>query len=156
MEHTGKYVVAEGGSIMLPRGKGLLKPGDEVKPEHLNEKQLGEKIRTGYVVTQHRTSPRLDPEAFVENPPGKVDNPPVNLTGKTKEERPITVADRAPVPRLPRVSLWDLDPDGIRGSSLDSLTVMVSERARTVDPFETTEEAIAQLSQDYVAPVLAE
>ena len=49
---------------------------------------------------------------------------------------------------------WTLNPSALEGKSLDELNVMVAERDSSIEPFETSEEAIAHLSQDY-APTAA-
>ena len=46
-------------------------------------------------------------------------------------------------------SKWSLNPADLEGKDLDELNVMVLERDETVDPFETVEEAVAWLSQDF-------
>lgn len=48
--------------------------------------------------------------------------------------------------------LWDLDPDGLKGKSLEELNVMVAERDPEIPALDTVEEAVAWLSQDFVEP----
>lgn len=50
-----------------------------------------------------------------------------------------------PVARGP----WRHNPDDLEGKSLDDLNIMVQEIDEDVEPFETVEEAIFFLSQDY-------
>jgi hypothetical protein len=45
---------------------------------------------------------------------------------------------------------WDMDPAKITGRDIHELNVMIAERSgNEVPPFETVEEAIAWLSQDF-------
>ncbi len=45
---------------------------------------------------------------------------------------------------------WGLDPDGLTGRTLEHLNLLVGERDPSMSPFETVEEAIAQLSSEFV------
>ena len=71
--------------------------------------------------------------AFVDNAPG---SSPV--AGLSESGNPVAVNSR-----------WDLDPDGLRGMTLDQLNVMILERDDSVEPQETVEEAVEWLSQDF-------
>ena len=57
-----------------------------------------------------------------------------------------------PAGRTGRVSpsIWTMDPDGIRGMSLDQLNVLILERDDSVELFEDVDEAAAWLSKDFV------
>lgn len=78
-------------------------------------------------------------EELVEFAPGVEDVPGMSDTGK-----PVKVASK-----------WALDPDALRGVELDQLNVMIIERDAEQQPFDSVEEAIAWLSQDYEEPKLA-
>lgn len=68
------------------------------------------------------------------------------------DPKPDTPTSRAERPgRKGRVtpSIWNLDPAGLRGMSVEQLNVMVLERDAKVTPFETIEEAVWWLTQDY-------
>lgn len=47
------------------------------------------------------------------------------------------------------ISKWVLDPATLTGKKVEDLNVMILERDPTVKPFETVEEAVAFLSQDF-------
>lgn len=46
-------------------------------------------------------------------------------------------------------SKWTVDPADVEGWSLDQLNVRIKEIDERVEPFETVEEAVAWLSQDF-------
>ena len=45
---------------------------------------------------------------------------------------------------------WGMDPDGLTGHTLEHLNLLVRERDPSIEPFATVEEAIAQLSSEFV------
>lgn len=47
---------------------------------------------------------------------------------------------------------WDTAPEKLLGKELETLNFMVKERDANIQPFETVEEAIAQLTKDYRGP----
>lgn len=63
---------------------------------------------------------------------------------------PPQKAPPAPNPEDMRpTSSWKLDPAQLQGKPLQELNLMVLEIDNSIAPFETVEEAIAQLSQDH-------
>jgi len=70
---------------------------------------------------------------------------PIGGTAGDEDGKPLKQA-----PRLTKVSQWALDPDMLRSKSVEVLNVMIRERDASIEPFETQEEAIAQLSRDFV------
>lgn len=69
---------------------------------------------------------------------------------KTEEAPSPDVPVPAPTPPRPEPSgaapIWNLDPEALQGMSLAALNVMIAERNPEIGPFETDEEAIAQLT----------
>lgn len=68
-----------------------------------------------------------------------IDDVPEDLRQAEPEPEPEPVA-RGP---------WRHNPDHLEGKSLDELNIMVQEQDEDIEPFETVEEAIFFLSQDY-------
>lgn len=58
-------------------------------------------------------------------------------------------AEPEPEPEAPARGPWRHNPDDLEGKSLDDLNIMVQELDESIEPFETEEEAIFFLSQDY-------
>ncbi len=46
-------------------------------------------------------------------------------------------------------SKWNLDPEALKGKHIDVLNILVHERDSSLPEYETEEEAIAKLSQDF-------
>lgn len=68
------------------------------------------------------------------------------VTGEIQErDQPV---DRRALNRTVPRGRWDLKPERLQNKSLEQLNVMVRERDASIEPFETREEAIAQLSLD--------
>lgn len=67
------------------------------------------------------------------------------------QEETAAAAKTAPAkpPNLSSMK-WGLDPDGLTGHTLEHLNLLVGERDPAMPPFETVEEAIAQLSSEFV------
>lgn len=63
------------------------------------------------------------------------------------------VVPSTPVVPLPNTSAgkWDMNPAQLQGKTIEQLNLLVLERDSTQKPFETAEEAIAHLSQDFKA-----
>lgn len=47
---------------------------------------------------------------------------------------------------------WGLDPDGLRGRTLEELNLLIIERDQSMPPAASVDAAIALLSRDYVPP----
>jgi len=63
---------------------------------------------------------------------------------------PPQTAPSSPNPADMRpTSPWKLDPAQLEGKPLQELNLMIKERDDSIEPFETVEEAIAQLSADH-------
>ena len=54
-----------------------------------------------------------------------------------------------PLKRIRARSCWEHDPDTIRGRSLEEMNLMIVDLDPRIRPFETVEEAVAQLSADF-------
>lgn len=57
-----------------------------------------------------------------------------------------------PKPPAPPKSKWSFDPEGIRGTPVERLNARIKALDPEAPAFETTEEAVAFLSQDFVIP----
>ena len=61
-----------------------------------------------------------------------------------------TLVENPPKPtKLDTVGRWDVDPINLTSMNLQQLNIMVLERDPTMTPFETIEEAAAQLFKDF-------
>ena len=77
------------------------------------------------------------------------------VTGKPVPEAPAVAAPPEEPPAAPStekldpVKKWNVDPVTLSGKDLQHLNIMVLERDPTMTPFETIEEAAAQLTKDF-------
>ena len=128
----------------------------------LTRSQQSEHLKSGFMVV--KGSPEEAAGRFA-SPPCTVAPIPIGEDGNEGKEKPIEV--KAPQTIIPPKeteisdskesgSVWVLDPDGLFGKDIEELNVMIAERQPEVDPFDTAEEAITWLSQDYVEPVMPE
>lgn len=127
-----KYVVRQGHALGWPTGDIL--PGGEV-PASLSAAEATRLLDLGVIVaySPEVASQAQPPDSGQHRPPGTV--PASQAKGSRK-------------------SKWDLDPDALRGLSVDQLNVMIRERDENfVVPFETVEECVAHLCADFKPPV---
>ena len=68
----------------------------------------------------------------------------------TVEPRQLAEHSDKPKGVPPKVAIWNLDPEALKDKSLAALNVMIAERNPDREPFETEEEAISQLSMEFV------
>lgn len=155
--------VRRGGSIICPKGK-IYKAGSAIPQGVLTAEQVREHIRSGYLEVVRSTKdviPSIDEvvaagysrshaEKIVEEVAERYGEKPVEHPPGVEPDLGITDEGKPVV--HPR---WSFDPDGLRGHDLDTLNVMILERDGDVDPFESVEEAVAWLSQDYSPPTEA-
>lgn len=135
--------VTKGGSVVGPNNV-LYRSGQIVPGGVFSDQQVKAHLASGYLRVVPGSAPvasvesKPEPEeGAVENPPGLDPTPSVGSSG-----------DLAPAPKI--ASRWVLDPDALKGMTLDQLNVMVVERDESIEPFDTVEEAIEWLSQDFV------
>lgn len=149
-----KYRVSQGGSILGYKQR-VFAPGEIVPDDYFKSDVLKQHLKSGYLV--HNTRLVLPAGAL---PPGvsapvaletELDLTPEGIA-KAKGEKPIEIDDE-PEPAVAH-GIWSLDPDGLRRMHVEELNVMIQERDSGVDPFDTSKEAAAWLSQDFVAPVM--
>lgn len=174
-----RYKVCQGGVVAITMAGAqqdrLFRPG-EYLPDGVPQKAIESHIKSGYVVAVNQEGPP-EQALLVENPPGQDLGPAVSAGGdindKSKRDNLdkqvfTTVPERssagspgnvmqttskkpaAPVTQVR--SLWNLDPALLKSKTIDQLNVMVQERDNAVEPFSTTPEAVAFLSQDFVSP----
>lgn len=151
-----KLVVAPGRSMIHPKTRAILPPGTVIVPGEIYSKSYIEVcIKSGFIEVE---SVDKSAEAARERALAVLDENTVTL----KVDAEIETVGAAPKPEAPvevathtRVSHWNLDPDGLRGKSLDDLNILVAERDPSVEPFTTVEEAIGWLSMDYSPPAVA-
>lgn len=72
----------------------------------------------------------------------------VATTTKTQPAPKPEPAAPQPTQPPPPVPVWNLDPEALKTKSLATLNVMIAERDPDKGPFDTEEEAIAQLTMD--------
>ncbi len=113
------YRVRKDRGSLSPSGK-YYAPGAAIKVGDFGQEHVDHLVEAGYL------------ESYAVAPPAPPAPP-------KREGRPVRT--------IP--SIWVTDPAGIRGMGVDELNIMILERDDSVEPFETAEEAIAWLSQDY-------
>jgi len=165
-----RLVVAPGRSL-TPKLGPRLKPGAEIRVgEFFDKKTVEAYIRGGFVVVQSgiltpqderaralaaldevTTTVPLDGEGIEDGRTSADHDRSIEVT--TKEE-----AGPASGEASQKVTHWNLDPDGIRNKSLEDLRVLIAERDPSItdEDVTTVEDAVALLSADFVAPVIAE
>lgn len=111
--------------------KGYRIPGEEVDlaAEGCNFDAIRRWIAEGSIVESDGSS---IPYHRTEDPPAP-------------EPEPATPLPTQPPPPVP---VWNLDPEALKTKTLATLNVMVAERDPDKGPFDTEEEAIAQLTMD--------
>ena len=157
-----KFVVSPKCSVLF-RGKIYTK-GMEIPglPPHSRKEHL----ESGFMVEE---GSREQAAAVYAPPPGTTAPIPIGEQGTDGDAKPIEIEqpksaftkeepEKVSTPVEDKIegkkgSVWILDPDGLRSKSLEELNVMVIERQPELEPFETYQEAVAWLSQDYVEPV---
>ena len=113
------YRVAKDRGCQTPKGV-YISPGTAIEVGDFGQDRVNRLVEKGYL------------ESYL---PEVVQLP----APKKREGRPVRT--------IP--SIWVNDPAGIRGMDVDALNIMILERDDSVEPFDTAEEAIAWLSQDF-------
>lgn len=67
----------------------------------------------------------------------------------TRSAPPVLTPQKPDKKDFKPTSKWLFNPEDLEGNTLQELNLLIKERDASVDPYETTEEAIAHLSQDY-------
>ncbi|MFG0317080.1 MAG: hypothetical protein ACF8XB_07405 [Planctomycetota bacterium JB042] len=129
-----KLIVAKGRSILLP-DRSQITEGQTVPLDRVSRDLAREYVRSGFAVEASS-----GPSVFDED-----DRPPEDPR-PPQDDRPPGQRDAPPFQK------WGLDPDGLTGLSLEQLNLLVRERDPDIEPFDTVEEAVVQLSHEYVAP----
>jgi hypothetical protein len=148
-----------GGSVLGPNN--IIYRGGEIIPDGLlSAKQIQEHINSGYVSPVNESAAMPLPDRLTETPPGVEEKPAIKSGSDdrrvSKPEEVVTTSSGGVVSKTtkkkigrPAVSIWNLDPAELSGKDIDDLNVMILERDDSIDPFETTEEAVAFLSKDF-------
>lgn len=151
------YKVKEGGSIMSPDGSMVFKPGMQVPvggKHGLTQKMINEHLRAGYL----RAVAGKAPEMARDDVPGvEKDKPVIPMESDGERALKPEGADEGMPDKPEPVKLsskWAMDPDVLEQMNLEQLNVMVLERDESVPLFETKEEAVGWLSQDYEPPAM--
>lgn len=156
MAKKQEYRVTRGCSVIDAKGKihgeGSMLPSDyapkkviedHVKSRHVTPIGSAEQAR----IEASRYAPGVDPAV----PTMSEDEQGVKTSAGDVHGRSLTKGPANPA-RVEN-SPWTLDPDGLKGKSLDELNVLIQERAQEdIQPMDTVEEAVAFLSQDYAPP----
>jgi len=133
--------VRKGGSILCPKGK-LFVGGEVIPSGVLSSKQIQQHMKNGFLDVIKGSVATLSVEEIEAELGGDGLPPGVEAaTSMGENGKPVKIASK-----------WNLDPDGLRGMSLDQLNVMIMERDDSIGLLDTEEEAIALLSEDYEAP----
>lgn len=141
---SGYVIVPDRASAPDPAALPVSKedrPGESVGPPLTSGKQGegapgSEPVTTDQVAPQHGTPGNIpdvsDAGAGVVASPASIPGPVVDGAGSP-------------------VSKWIFDPATLEGKPLEELNVLIKENGPDVEPFETIEEALAWLSQDFNA-----
>ncbi len=158
-----RYRVRQGVSIL---DKSRLYRGGEFIPDgRLTFEQAEEKVRNGFLEIVNDDAPEL-PNKITDKHPGTENQIPFRVKDsgviETHERHgsPISVRTQAgtkenvsppPQQSMARqvVSPWTFNPALLQHKALPELNVMIRDKDGSVAPFETSQEAIAWLSQDY-------
>lgn len=159
--------VRRGCSVLSPKDSfgmyRVFKAGELIPEGLFPQATIKEHLASGYCEPVNVGTP---PEQDIptDNVPGVQPAPIIpSGTRDTSPSAPVELVTTAPggvtssvqikkdpVPEVKTpLSIWNLDPEQLKGKSLDELNVMILERDDTIDPFDTLEEAVAQLSQDF-------
>lgn len=162
-----KFRVSPHCSVMLNDPKGqhgrrLLRAGQEL-PDNLTKQQINELLGSRHIFPVG-SSVEIDRKTKDLTPPGVQPPLPVpsdnDLTKPSPRDRIIItqpgdvqtrVSPKPVVAAKSQKSPWVLDPTLLKGKSLDDLNVMLLERDDQAEVFDTPEEAIAFLSQDFAS-----
>lgn len=158
---TRRFVVCQGGSFT--QGIKRFKAGEtfEADPNKLSTKDA---LKHGYI--RHETAPEpYSPEPFPQ--PGRAQMPRLpEVRERAGDHVQVTNTaagisqgvskpreDRGPNPQggpiVQAKTPWTYDPSTLSGKTVEELNVMIHETDDSVVPFETAEEAIAHLSQEF-------
>lgn len=147
--------VKKGGSICGPNNV-IYKEGQVIPKGVLSPEQIKEHLRSGFLRTVSSTVDRLPTleeimkAGYGEDSAKKLQ---AELAQKEAEDAPGMQPESALSPEGKPIPVhfgkWDLDPEKLQGLDLDQLNVMVLERDPSIEEFQTVEEAIEWLSQDF-------
>lgn len=123
------------GSIFIPGGSEL--------PDGIfNQKQIDEHIRTGFLV--EIKSDKDNEKRDLGVPTGAIP-----LKTEIKDDgRVLRMSDPSKA-KQPTRGKWAADPADLKTLTLEDLNLRIAGIDHEVEPFETKEEAIAHLSQDF-------
>jgi|GEM_PF-3269456 len=168
-----QFIVAKGGAIVLPGGAlleagSIFTQGEPIRLQGnsyppLTSPQIEEHLRSGYLQLYGIKDEPITASDLTDSPPGKVETPPLPGPGKDgidPKEAVMSIntggVEVSSKPTAPPVvqeqSPWNLDAETLQGKDVDELNVMILERDENGPEFETKEEAMAFLSQDFAAP----
>jgi len=161
------YYVRRNASVMTPDHKQLLTPGIVVSEgKHgFSRLDLEGHVRSGFMgrvlntlLHDGTTGAILDDGTPLDEQPGQKPVPlPIDGTGSRAERRLLEGemidlrSDPVPEARVQSVGKWNLDPKVLGKKALRELNAMVAERDTSIGSYETKEEAIVKLSEDWRA-----
>lgn len=147
------FRVAPGCSVISRQGV-LFRAGSQVPVDQFKKQDLEGHVKSGFLLPQ---GSEIQPG---ELPPGVVDPGPLSSSDKarvttTGRQEPSVQIQTSPSPRRVEAksdpSPWTIDPASLKNKDLDQLNAMVQERDSEVPAFETEQEALAHLTQDFKA-----
>jgi len=131
---------------------GPLPSGRVVTSDDVPEGKIASYVKSGFLIPLGEATPDATGiEAAV------LGNDSVRENAGHQATMPLTKPEEVgmkPVKdsRIVHRTQWDTAPHKLEGKSLEVLNLMVKERDPRVAPFETVEEAMAQLTKDYKGP----
>ena len=149
------FRVASTGSV-LDHDRTHFTAGAPLDKAKLTEDTLKAHIKSGFVVPKNAGRTDEPPRSEDKMPPLVAHNQddtsskPVTKDGGTGESK-VLVKEIAQNQVHQRQTVWTLDPSTLKNLTLPELNVMIGERDPNIKPFETQEEAIAQLSAEFRA-----
>lgn len=136
----GKCIVTsvQGRTFNYKKGPSTIRE-DEIDP-----KKVASYIQSGFLVILG--DPNVDDISISSR---VVTHDSVRAPGSNTPLTPAEIAGVQPAKRLKRASMFNFDPETLKGKSLDELNLMLIGISPASQPLETTEALIAKLSEHY-------
>jgi hypothetical protein len=150
-QRKGTIIVAPGKTINLGEGK-VLRPRTVIRAgdRGITDTNIDEWLRDGTVVEVNTGDDVDDAEVRTRPRSPAVPSKEIELKGSQGKGDLLAPPDpRTGAPHGRAEGKWAYDPDSLVGQSLTQLNSLVAGIDSSVPPFDTKEEAIAQLSQDF-------
>jgi len=150
-----KYRIAQGCTILMHNGTTSVpaRAGTVVtSSDFRSQKSFQSHVKTGHLIPINRDEGDVADRGYTDaSSPGVDIGKPLPAAENTEIETHGRSTERT----KHAVSRWVLDPAGLKDLSVEKLNAMIAERG-SEEVYETVEEAVAYLSQDYVAARVAQ